>query len=52
MASFTPRRTRTLELETRALSHAVALAGWIRESGWYDRLTRPPQEKRVESDVR
>ncbi len=29
MASFTPPRTRTLELETRELSHAVALAGWI-----------------------
>jgi hypothetical protein len=29
MASFTPPRTRTLELETSALSHAVALAGWI-----------------------
>jgi hypothetical protein len=30
MASFTPPRTRTLELETSALSHAVALAEWIR----------------------
>ncbi len=30
MASLTPPRTRTLELETSALSHAVALAGWIR----------------------
>jgi hypothetical protein len=29
MASLTPPRTRTLELETSALSHAVALAGWI-----------------------
>jgi hypothetical protein len=29
MASFTPPRTRTLELETSALSHAVALAEWI-----------------------
>jgi hypothetical protein len=29
MASFTPPRTRTLELETNALSHAVAPAGWI-----------------------
>jgi len=29
MASFTPPRTRTLELETRTLSHAVALAEWI-----------------------
>ena len=40
MASLTPPRARTLELETNALSHAVALAEWIRSSLESDFLSR------------